>query len=784
MSFLVNLGRGEEFKRSLTLKPDLEFADQQLSLKKNIWRDYVAKWHLLDVSPYVIVSRSDPKLVTANEEASKERISEETKQIMKRYGETDAQAALLKYKRDYDHKSEVEEMSHRDSYIQMIDNPPLTLDDQLEFTSHDLSTGVPIVSSIFDNMTGATTCLALRLDTVPAKDLYLLPLLPQLISQVGVIENDKPVSYEQMIERWRTEILSLQSSFSTNMRTGRCELMTRGAGNTPAEAKQAVTWMNLVLNHPNWRRENLHRIRDVVYCQLTAYRKVRDSGYEENWDHGLLQSYRRQDSPLLLHTQCFLTATHDSQRLLWRLMGDAPPQTVKAFAHFMIKLKDAPSHCNRAELQALLHAIEEKSAAKVTASPSKSESSAPKNKTSSAPTEKTSSAPTEKTSSSILPGAVTDSSISKAASSPSIGNDLSSGAQEYWQDFSNLPDATHQLTEFAAKGLTEDLFDIPDSSLSADWQVLCAEIAKDIEVPPEQTLAQLDKLRATILNKGGARMAVIGAKSTLDSISPAVDLLAESLADKNQFRPETYPTEKAVVARMRARDSTNPPNPVYVGLLNPNTHQGVVMNSAPGIKYRDLDDDSVLRFLSFQLFAGGGAHSMFMKTWGAGLAYGNGLGTSPNGRLSYYADKTPALPDTVRLVIGELKKANKNPWLAEYATAESFDSRAADGYEQRGEAMANDLVDGEPPNVVKEFRQAILKMHARKDLAQELFARMLPMYAKVLPGLGQSCKDVPGGIYFIIGDEKQFTLYEDYLKSVDGPGTKLYRLYGRDFWVM
>jgi Zn-dependent M16 (insulinase) family peptidase len=42
--------------------------------------------------------------------------------------------------------------------------------------------------------------------------------------------------------------------------------------------------------------------------------------------------------------------------------------------------------------------------------------------------------------------------------------------------------------------------------------------------------------------------------------------------------------------------------------------------------------------------------------------------------------------------------------------------------------------------------------------------------------------EVEDGIYFVIGPERQFSAWEEYLKSVEGPATKVYRLYPRDFW--
>jgi hypothetical protein len=42
---------------------------------------------------------------------------------------------------------------------------------------------------------------------------------------------------------------------------------------------------------------------------------------------------------------------------------------------------------------------------------------------------------------------------------------------------------------------------------------------------------------------------------------------------------------------------------------------------------------------------------------------------------------------------------------------------------------------------------------------------------------------VNGGIYFVIGPEKQLGLYEKYLQNSVDPSTKLYRLYPRDYWI-
>ena len=113
-------------------------------------------------------------------------------------------------------------------------------------------------------MTSATTGLALRLDTVPAEELVYLSIMPALLTRVGVIKDGKPISFEQMSEMLRQEILALGAYFSTNFTTERAELVVRGSGNDAAESQKSLEWMKLVLQSPDWRPENLARIRDVV----------------------------------------------------------------------------------------------------------------------------------------------------------------------------------------------------------------------------------------------------------------------------------------------------------------------------------------------------------------------------------------------------------------------------------------------------------------------------------------------------------------------------------------
>src|SRR6185295_4782425 len=153
-----------------------------------------------------------------------------------------------------------------------------------------------------------------------------------------------------MSELLKKEILSLNSTFSSNARTGRVELVVRGSGNDSAESLRAVEWMKLVLFHPNWRADNLARIRDVVDQTLSGLRNTMQ-GSEESWVNDPALAYRRQDSPLILTTSSFLTRAHNVHRLRWLLKDAGTGPGREAISGFLKSLGDAGDSATREDLK-------------------------------------------------------------------------------------------------------------------------------------------------------------------------------------------------------------------------------------------------------------------------------------------------------------------------------------------------------------------------------------------------------------------------------------------------
>ena len=718
------LNETKDFRKSVTLKPEVAEIEKMLAEGKNFWRDYLAKWKFLDTKPYGVVARANPKLIEQAQSEAKQRSDAEVESLKKKYGVTDAQEAIRRYKEEYDKTSAELEKLEKAATMKFIENPPLTLDDQLDFKETSVG-NVKLVSSYFDSMTGATSGLALRLDVIPENELVYVSSLPALLRLTGVVKDGKALSYEEMSEMLRKEILSLNVDFTGNERTNRYELVLRGAGNDAAESARAVEWMKLLLQNPNWRKENLPRIRDVVDQQLGALRR-RMQGAEESWVNNPAMSYLKQDSPLYLSAFSFLTQAHNVQRLRWMLKDAGSAENRKATDEFLTKLAAAKG--NRDELKTLL---------------------------------------------AVLQG--------DKAQAEKVSADLKPLAD----DFAKLPETARALATEAAKDLNQNLSDIPDSSLAADWAYITNQMRQDLAQTPEKTLANLDGVRQKLLKTGNARMFFIGSRDMQTRLDANYKNLLAGFENAAPSRV-TYANTRRIDERLRGRGGAGATEkPVYVGLMAPNMTGGVFINEAPLTGYNDLDREKLLDFLASKLYGGGGAHGIFSKTIAAGLAYSNGIGSNPaSGVASYYAERTPELPQTLRFVIDELKRATPDLSLTEYSVALVFNSRAASPYETRGEAMASNLADGITPDVVARFRRGILELRKMPNLAEELYKRKDKVYGLVLPGFNVKGKDVAGANYFVIGAEKQMTAYEAYLKSAEGTDTKLHRLYPRDFWLV
>jgi hypothetical protein len=356
-----------------------------------------------------------------------------------------------------------------------------------------------------------------------------------------------------------------------------------------------------------------------------------------------------------------------------------------------------------------------------------------------------------------------------------------------WLPPKSMAAAARDVVREAGVDLAALVPDLPDQSLAADWRYLCHQMAADLRRTAPVALADLERLRGIVVRAAAARLYVVGAGETQEAIRADLERLVGALGTAAAL-PRSAPGPRHIDQRVRAREGGGAAGasgaPGFVGLVNPSTQGGVFLHSSPATHFLDRSEDALLDYLAGNLYTGHGAHSLFMKTWAAGLAYSNGIRVMlRQGLLQYYAERCPDLSQTLGFVIGELGKVSPEPGLARYALATAFQSRVAATYERRGRAIAEDLADGVAPAEVRRFRQGLLELQRRVDFADQLSSRLARVYQKVLPGFGPSWSAAPGALYMVIGPDRQLESWQRFLHKQVDPKARLVRIYPRDFWI-
>jgi len=335
-----------------------------------------------------------------------------------------------------------------------------------------------------------------------------------------------------------------------------------------------------------------------------------------------------------------------------------------------------------------------------------------------------------------------------------------------------------------AASLQSTLPSLPDESLAADWNDLCAILRRELAVEPADAFAEMREALDLIARAENARLSLVSSSALRGDKLPHIEAFLEEFSGRGAPVRQEYARRPYIYERLRDRSSLDSP-PVYAGLVNENTRNGTLLFTARIAEPWQPDRASALAALTGKLFGGGGGHGFFMRTWAAGLAYSNGFGYRENtGIASYYAERCPDVAQTLRFVVEVLEDTELDASFEDYCVAGIFGrTRAAGGYESRGQAMAADLADGHGPERVRAFRKEVLELRGWSELTADLRSRMDEVYGSVLIGYGEPLAESRDGVFFLIGPEAQFESLESYIASVEEPQV-VHRLYPRDFWLV
>jgi Zn-dependent M16 (insulinase) family peptidase len=172
-----------------------------------------------------------------------------------------------------------------------------------------------------------------------------------------------------------------------------------------------------------------------------------------------------------------------------------------------------------------------------------------------------------------------------------------------------------------------------------------------------------------------------------------------------------------------------------------------------------------------------------MKTQEDGLAYGSSVYGDPKLRaLQYFAARSPDITSLLQLVdsIAQTIPNLRDPYLIDYALQETFPTpRSMLTFTERGRAIAKDIRDGNDPETVRRFSEAILKVRNEPNLLTELTSTAIESICPVIVTVECARQQRDSrSLFFFVGPER---LLGDAEKKLEMP--KLLRLYTADFWI-
>ena len=337
-----------------------------------------------------------------------------------------------------------------------------------------------------------------------------------------------------------------------------------------------------------------------------------------------------------------------------------------------------------------------------------------------------------------------------------------------------------------ARRCREMVSDMAPSTIRTDLAELVSQASKDVQVQPHDALVEAKALLRHLLRTSHARFTLTGSREGTDAIATELaGLFGRAFDTASPAAPRDVPGAPLVRDRMRQREPEGP-EPVHWGLVNGAGSSGVFVLSAAAAGLDDVGEPTLVAELAGRVFGGQAAHGFFMQTWGAGLAYSNGLSVNAQEpRVRYYAERCPDLVETMKFVTGLVREAGAlhDPYLAEYATALTVGySRENDRYEARTRAAADDIVDGDTPQRIEKYRRAVLALKDTPDLWARMEPHVIPMTGRVLPGVGPRSREASNPSFLVIAPERLIERWERWVKDHEGEEECVHRIHARDLW--
>jgi len=306
----------DHFVRSLSEEQAWQAVERQLQSGKNVWRDVIRDFHLLDM-PYAMASKPSTELLKRLETAKQERIRKKIEALREKYQVGDDQEALRRFAQDESNKSkEIQGIEARIRRPRFTAHPPLTPDDEIRYQQFRLGS-VPVIASIFDRPPSIDIGLAFDLRGIPRKYYKYLPILPRCFDSIGLKSGDQMVSYGDLLTQIQDKTLKFSVGYEENAASKRADLVFRTSVTNDQEFKTALDLVSRVLRFSRPDLSSLDRLRDITDQRLAV-----DDAFKGNeflWMQNAAYSFLTQGDQLFQGVYSAFTRTHWDERMKWRL---------------------------------------------------------------------------------------------------------------------------------------------------------------------------------------------------------------------------------------------------------------------------------------------------------------------------------------------------------------------------------------------------------------------------------------------------------------------------------
>ncbi len=343
---LSRLEMDPSFVRSLSGNREWEVINQQLGSGKNVWREVIRKFRLLE-TPYITASAPSPKLLEETDKRAQDRVRSKIRDLMDQYHTSDEQEALSRFDQGELIKTrEIDKIGAKIPHPRFTDSPPMIPDDGVKTRQFKIE-GVPVIASIFNRPPTIDIGVSFDLRKVPQQYYKYLPLLPQCIDSLGLKRGDQIVPYSELSNKIQEDIFAFSTDYEADPTSKRMDLTIRASATNIHEFREALKFIQQVMEFNYLDPSNADRLRDIVARRVSAD-KVYTREDQSTSNSG--NSFRYQSDLLYLALQSQFTDAHFDNRLRWLLHAYVNPEEINRLESFAADVFSGTSRISRKDL--------------------------------------------------------------------------------------------------------------------------------------------------------------------------------------------------------------------------------------------------------------------------------------------------------------------------------------------------------------------------------------------------------------------------------------------------